>query len=775
MPTIEQIRKTEGGEIIYPVTHWDAIIDKQTGSTSNFVTVSGDPQTITSYKTFNNALGIAVTNGTTSAQIYVDSNGYLHTNLPIVSDSFIGAYGATSSSGGGGGGGDGISLATLWTQLSTNTDAIYGSTKIHSSHLDLSAYAPKASPAFTGTPTAPTAAAGTNNTQIATTAYVQTAIANITPGTGGGITGIKVNGSTVTPVSGVVSLTIPTINSTMLTALNSASSQSDQSNKYLTAAGTWKTVSGGTGGSGQDNVIEGVLLNSQLLPVNSSTKQSNIWIKINGNTPNAVQDVTTGNYYINIDTATGLSQKQDTLVSGTNIKTINNTSLLGSGNVAVQPTLVSGTNIKTLTVDGTVYSLLGSGTITISGGSGGGGGNSGVSSVDGMTGDVSLSTSYIPLTGSSAITGSLIPGNTSTKDLGSSSSRWNNIYAVNGDFSGLLKTTGGLSVTGGTSSTSTFYIGSDTKLHCAPQIVFDNNTFLSNACTSIAVPTGMTASTLSSGGVITLGFASGYALPTTAQIANIAASVRSIRLNAADPVTPNSDGLVRLYACTSISVPEGLVADSLLSTGVIAINLAEGYVIPTESEINNIQAQKLRIDAILNNFSGSAAKYALNAYKLLCGDLGDGNVGSPTNPVYFLDGEATPCTLDLTNYVDKTSTQTISGIKTFSNGLNITGGTSARTLYVDSSGALHCTLPFISDSYVSAYGSGNTTNIINQVWSNLAASGSSNVIHVDHIPSGISTQNISGNANGFGTYSANLYILLGDVLQRLEDLEDAVL
>lgn len=33
-----------------------------------------------------------------------------------------------------------------------------------------------ASPNFTGTPTAPTASAGTNTTQIATTAFVQTAV-----------------------------------------------------------------------------------------------------------------------------------------------------------------------------------------------------------------------------------------------------------------------------------------------------------------------------------------------------------------------------------------------------------------------------------------------------------------------------------------------------------------------------------------------------------------------------------------------------------------------
>lgn len=59
-----------------------------------------------------------------------------------------------------------------------------------------------------------------------------------------------------------------------------------------------------------------------------------------------------------------ISGKQDTLVSGTNIKTINSTSLLGSGNIAVQPTLVSGTNIKTVNNE----SLLGSGNISIAGG-----------------------------------------------------------------------------------------------------------------------------------------------------------------------------------------------------------------------------------------------------------------------------------------------------------------------------------------------------------------------------------------------------------------------
>ena len=46
---------------------------------------------------------------------------------------------------------------------------------INTINQDLTDYAPKASPEFTGIPTAPTAAAGTSNTQIATTAFVKTA------------------------------------------------------------------------------------------------------------------------------------------------------------------------------------------------------------------------------------------------------------------------------------------------------------------------------------------------------------------------------------------------------------------------------------------------------------------------------------------------------------------------------------------------------------------------------------------------------------------------
>ena len=86
------------------------------------------------------------------------------------------------------------SAAIDWTKLgisstvdSTEISYVNGVTSAIQTQLDTklatatasSTYAPLASPALTGVPTAPTAAANTNTTQIATTAYVQTEITDL--------------------------------------------------------------------------------------------------------------------------------------------------------------------------------------------------------------------------------------------------------------------------------------------------------------------------------------------------------------------------------------------------------------------------------------------------------------------------------------------------------------------------------------------------------------------------------------------------------------------
>lgn len=72
------------------------------------------------------------------------------------------------------------------TDLATAVQTSLGKADTALQSSDISGLAPKASPTFTGTPKAPTAAAGTNTQQIATTEFVKTAIDNSI----GAITGV---------------------------------------------------------------------------------------------------------------------------------------------------------------------------------------------------------------------------------------------------------------------------------------------------------------------------------------------------------------------------------------------------------------------------------------------------------------------------------------------------------------------------------------------------------------------------------------------------------
>lgn len=122
---------------------------------------------------------------------------------------------------GGGGGGTVTSIAVAnATGITWSGSPITGSgtlTPTLSANLQAwhaiapSAKADLASPAFTGTPTAPTAAAATNNTQLATTAYVKSQGYTTNTGTvtsvaiSGGTTGLSTSGGPIT-TSGTVTL-----------------------------------------------------------------------------------------------------------------------------------------------------------------------------------------------------------------------------------------------------------------------------------------------------------------------------------------------------------------------------------------------------------------------------------------------------------------------------------------------------------------------------------------------------------------------------------------
>lgn len=88
--------------------------------------------------------------------------------------SFVAADGANQN----------VSITALQTSVTTINGQI---TTINSS---LATKAPLASPALTGTPTAPTAGGGTNTTQLATTAFVAAAIAPLAPLASPGLTGV---------------------------------------------------------------------------------------------------------------------------------------------------------------------------------------------------------------------------------------------------------------------------------------------------------------------------------------------------------------------------------------------------------------------------------------------------------------------------------------------------------------------------------------------------------------------------------------------------------
>lgn len=159
------------------------------------------------------------------------------------------------------------------------------------------------SPAFTGTPTAPTAAANTDSTQIATTAFVQDVVEDmVSLGPDDGTGGI----------------------------VDSETGQQVDISKY--ALKTWVQ---GQGYLTSHQDISGKANTADLADVATSGSYDDL--SNQPDIPTALSELTSDATHrlVTDSEKTTWNGKQAALVSGTNIKTINNQSLLGSGNISI--------------------------------------------------------------------------------------------------------------------------------------------------------------------------------------------------------------------------------------------------------------------------------------------------------------------------------------------------------------------------------------------------------------------------------------------------------
>ncbi len=99
------------------------------------------------------------------------------------------------------------SVGSNTASITSNTSAIAANTaSIQTNTSDIALKAPIISPTFTGTPTAPTAEAGINTTQLATTAFVNNATLNINASSISGTVALSQGGTGQTTIAGIKSV-----------------------------------------------------------------------------------------------------------------------------------------------------------------------------------------------------------------------------------------------------------------------------------------------------------------------------------------------------------------------------------------------------------------------------------------------------------------------------------------------------------------------------------------------------------------------------------------
>lgn len=191
---------------VYTGTEWDemgtgggTVTSVDAANTDGSLTISGNPITSSGTITVDHTNTISAVTTSGIYPIKVDANGHITEtgtalgNVSTTAAGLLPAFSSTNQSSTAVATNDYVWDATTnkYSKLpatafsdTTYTDGTAGYTlkakQDGSGNVITTTYAPLASPALTGTPTAPTATAGDNSTQIATTAFVTSAISGIT-------------------------------------------------------------------------------------------------------------------------------------------------------------------------------------------------------------------------------------------------------------------------------------------------------------------------------------------------------------------------------------------------------------------------------------------------------------------------------------------------------------------------------------------------------------------------------------------------------------------
>ena len=202
-------------------------------------------------------------------------------------------------------------------------------------------WASKNSPAFTGTPTAPTALSSTDNTQIATTAFVH----DVVDALGTGVSDVKVDDVSVV-TDGVAEIPtyapISSVNPTGTKGLVpvAGSSTVNTNTKFLGNAGRW-----------QDVVVEDTHSNNILDSVtNGSPYNTTFALKDATTSASGLMSSTDKTKLNGIASGADVTSVTQTLTSGTEIGEINGTKLYapsGGGGGTITDVEVNGTSVVT--------------------------------------------------------------------------------------------------------------------------------------------------------------------------------------------------------------------------------------------------------------------------------------------------------------------------------------------------------------------------------------------------------------------------------------------